>query len=265
MGSNEQYIKSSIVRVCQKLDSKGFGANHDGNVSVKYGERIFATPTAVSKGDIQPEMIIQLDLSGTKIAGHGKPFSEIQLHLAAYNSRPDIAAVVHAHPPYSTARGLARLPLTRPTIPESVVSIGDDVPVARFAMPGDTANTDIVGEMLQISNVFMMPGNGVLSVGTDVVQAYLRLELVEHLAKIDFIATHMGEPTYLSDTDIAKLLEKNKVAGLCAPASRSTKQDLPAGRQETRGSDQETKCTGDSVDIRKIIAEEVIKVIGQIK
>lgn len=251
MGSNEQYIKSSIFKICQKLDSKGFGANHDGNVSVKYNEKIFATPTAVSKGDITPEMIITCDLSGTKIAGHGKPFSEMQLHLAAYNSRPDIAAVVHAHPPYSTARGLNRLPLMRPTIPESVVSIGDNVPVARFTMPGDVANTDIVAEMLQISNVFMMPGNGVLSVGTDVVQAYLRLELVEHLAKIDFIATRMGEPVYLSDTDVAKLVEKNRASGLCAPAPQSTKQ--------------ETQDTKDSSDIRKIIAEELSKVIGQIK
>lgn len=244
MGSNEQHIKSSIVKVCQKLDLKGFGANHDGNVSVKYGEKIFATPTAVSKGDITPEMIIVLDLSGNKVAGHGKPFSEMQLHLAAYNSRPDIAAVVHAHPPYSTARGITHLPLNKPAIPESVVSIGDDVPVARFAMPGDAVNADIVAEMLQISNVFMMSGNGVLSVGTDVVQAYLRLELVEHLAKIDFIATRMGEPAYLSDADVAKLVEKNKAAGLSAPASRDTK---------------------DISNIHRIIAEEVSKAIGQIK
>lgn len=246
MGSNEEHIIASIVKVCIKLDRKSFGANHDGNVSVKYAGRIFATPTAVSKGDIEAGMIIELDMQGKKIAGHGKPFSEIQLHLAAYNSRPDVSAVVHAHPPYATARGIVGLPLKKPAIPESVVSIGSEVPVARFAMPGDAANDGIVSDMLQISNVFMMPGNGVLAVGSDVLQAYLRLELVEHLSKIDFIATRLGEPKTLSDADMNKLLEKHVAAGLGAP------------KIENREPGTENR----DENLRTIIAEELDKLLG---
>jgi len=249
MGSNEQFIINSIVKICQKLDFKGFGANHDGNVSAKYGEKIFATPTAVSKGDITPEMIISLDLSGNKIAGIGKPFSEMQLHLAAYRSRPDISAVVHAHPPYATARGIAGQALNRPAIPESVVSIGDNVPVARFALPGDSANINIIGEMLSVSNVFMLPGNGVLSVGADLTQAYLRLELVEHLAKIDFIATHLGEPKYLTDADVAKLMEKHLSSGLAAP-------NIQGPGVKGQGSR--------NTEVYKLVEEEVEKALGQL-
>lgn len=252
MGNNEQHIIASIVKVCHKLDQKGFGANHDGNVSVKYADRIFATPTAVSKGDIEAGMIIELDLQGKKIAGHGKPFSEIQLHLAAYNSRPDISAVVHAHPPYSTARGIAGLPLAKPTIPESVVSIGCEIPVAPFASPFDESNIKIVSDILQISNVFMIPGNGVLAVGTDVLQAYLRLELVEHLSKIDFIATRLGEPKYLSDSDVEKLCEKNKAAGLAPPKAVNREPEI-VNRNDKLPSDE---------NLRRIIAEELDKLHG---
>ncbi len=248
MGSNEQFIINSIVDVCQRLDRKGFGANHDGNVSVKYGDKIYATPTAMSKGDITSETVITLDHSGNKVSGYGKPFSEIKLHLAAYRSRQDACAVVHAHPPYATARGLAGFPLDKPSIPESVVSIGDNIPVARFAMPGDPENDNIVSEMLSISNVFMMPGNGVLSIGTDLKVAYLRLELVEHLAKIDFISKFHGEQKQLlSDEDINKLLEKRAAAGLAPPDDR---------RQRT-----ESITSTSKMDISRIIEEEVTKAL----
>lgn len=253
MGSNEQYIINSIVRVCHKLDAKSFGANHDGNVSVKYGDRIFATPSAVSKGDVSPDMIIILDLSGNKISGYGNPFSELQLHLAAYQARPDISAVVHAHPPYATASGIAGVPLDKPAIPESVVSLGDEIPVSRFAMPGSDENVSIVAEMLQISNAFMMPGNGVLSVGTDVMQAYLRLELVEHLAKINFIARQLGTPTVLSDENIEILLEKRAKAGLAPPAPRRK------GEKEKGEGAQSLDA-----DIRAIIEEEVRKALSKL-
>lgn len=250
MGSNEKFIIKGIVDVCQKLDQKGFGANHDGNVSVKYGDAIYATPTAMSKGDITSDTIITLDMSGNKIGGYGKPFSEVKLHLAAYRSRPDVNAIVHAHPPYSTARGLVGLPLDKPGIPESVVSIGDKVPVAPFAMPGDAAGDDIVARMLEVSNVFMMPGNGVLSVGTDLNMAYLRLELVEHLAKIEQIARELGEPMVLSNSDIDKLLDKRAAAGLAPP------KDLRVTSHDSR--------VTTNVDIQTIIEEEVTKVLSSL-
>lgn len=258
MGSSDTHIKNSIADICHRLDRKGFGANHDGNVSVKCGDTIYATPTAMSKADITPDLVIALDLNGEKVAGHGRPFSEIGLHLAAYRARPDMSAVVHAHPPYATARGLVGLPLDRPAIPESVVSIGDEIPVARFAMPGDADGASIVSEMLAISNVFMLPGNGVLSVGTDVLRAYLRIELVEHIAKIDFIATRQGKPMILSGSDVGALLDKRAKAGLAPPVDRRRTRD------EGRGTKSGAEMSGGSIElsdekIQRIIGEEVAK------
>jgi len=248
MGDRRTYLVEKIVWVCQRLDRKGFGANHDGNVSAMLDGGLLATPTAVSKGVITPEMIITLDMEGKKTAGIGKPFSEIQLHLAAYRARPDAAAVVHAHPPFATAWGLSGEAL-RPSIPEAVVSIGEVVPVVPFAMPGAKENEDLVAGALRAADALMMQGNGVLAVGADVEQAYLRLELVEHVAQIQFYLARTGRSFALPRGDLERLLEKRAALGL-GPKVQAGSAPPAAG------------VAGRSVDeIRDIIAEEIRKVL----
>ena len=231
MGDRHTYLQNEIVKYSQKLDQKGFGANHDGNISAKLDDTILATPTAVSKGNITSEIIITLDNDGKKISGIGKPFSEIKLHLAAYETREDAKAVVHAHPPFSTARGLAGLELI-PNIPEAIVSIGDLVPVVSFTMPGSAASIDTIKQAFQAHDVVMIAGNGVLAVGDSVEQAYLRLELVEHLAKIQFYANQMAAPLVLSDENIQKLLDKRAAAGL-SPKIKKTETVMSEPEQAT--------------------------------
>ncbi len=213
MGNRRDYIVKGIVEICQKLDEKGFVANHDGNVTVKFENHFLATPTAESKVAITPEMVISLDKEGKKIEGIGKPFSELNLHLAAYEEREETRAVVHAHPPFATARGLVGKPLEI-SLPEAVVSIGHIIPVADYSMPGSVANDRFVREALRKSDVFMIAGNGVLSVGRNLEEAYLRLELLEHVAKIDYYAAAMGPVMTIPEEDLQKLLEKGAKIGL---------------------------------------------------
>jgi L-fuculose-phosphate aldolase len=173
----------------------------------------------------------------------------MQLHLAAYRARSDVAAVVHAHPPFATAMGLAGRPLS-PSIPEAVVSIGDVIPVAPFAMPGAKENEDIVSGILGETDVFMMQGNGVLSVGTDLEQAYLRLELVEHVAMIQHLAAQMGKPLALAPGDLAELLRKRASIGL-GPRGGGERAAAPL----PGGSSADIDC------IRDAIVEEIRKVL----
>ena len=231
MGDRRTYLTNEIVKYSQKLDQKGFGANHDGNISAKLDDTILATPTAVSKDNVTDEIIITLDSEGKKISGVGKPFSEIKLHLAAYNMREDAKAVVHAHPPFATARGLVGTEII-PNLPEAIVSIGDVVPVIPFSMPGSSESIDAVKQAFETYDVIMIAGNGVLAVGESVEQAYLRLELVEHLAKIQFYANQMGEALTLSDEDITKLLEKRAAAGL-GPKARIAEPTEKKPQQST--------------------------------
>jgi len=213
MGNRGEYLIRAIVEICQKLDSKGWVANHDGNVTVLFEETLLATPTATSKADIVPEMILTLDMEGNKLQGIGKPFSEINLHLAAYRAREDITAVVHAHPPFAMARGLVGGDFEI-SVPEAIVSIGDMIPVVRYAIPGAKEHIEIISEALSKCDIFMMPGNGVLSVGRDVKEGYLRMELLEHLLKIDYYAKSMGNVMAIPEEDKQKLLEKRAAIGL---------------------------------------------------
>jgi len=219
MGNRRDFLIREIVDVCHKMDRKGFVANHDGNVSVKFDGNLLATPTAEAKSAITEDMIITLDMQGKKVRGIGNPFSEIKLHIAAYQARPDSVAVVHAHSPFLTARGLVGLDLIS-SLPEAVVSIGKRIPVAPFVMPGATDNDDIISQAFAVSDVIMLAGNGVLAIGDDLEQAWLRLELAEHLAKIDFYAQSMGKPMSLQQRDVDTLVKKRNSIGL-GPQARN--------------------------------------------
>src|SRR5690606_29486690 len=141
--------------------------------------RILATPTGLSKRAIDREMLLIVDESGRVVRGRMKPFSEMGLHLIVYRARPDVGAVVHAHPPHATAWGLASEPLPS-FLPEAVVSIGEEVPVVPLAMPGRDAE-DALEPLVRGHDVVLLQGNGVFAWGDDVEQALLRLELAEHL------------------------------------------------------------------------------------
>ncbi len=226
MGNRRDYIIQEIVNICQKIDQKAWVANHDGNISIKYDDQLLATPTSISKGDMARELVITLDYDGKKIDGLGKPFSEIKLHLAAYRYRNDIEAVLHAHPPFSTARGLIGIDFPI-NIPEAIVSLGDIVPVSSYAMPGSTDSVRAVEESLSRSDIFMMPGNGVLAVGRDLKEAYLRMELLEHLVKIDYYASAMGNALEIPEQDKQKLLSKRAALGLTMADSQPSQQKSP--------------------------------------
>lgn len=254
MGNRQAFLVKSIVETCQIIYTKGWVANHDGNVSARFEKSLLATPTAVSKGDMNGEMILTLDMEGNKLQGVGKPFSEIKLHLAAYRARPDIHAVVHAHPPFAMARGLGGSDF-EVTIPEAVVSIGDAIPVVPYRLPGHPDHDSLVAGALARVDVFMMAGNGVLSVGRDVKEAFLRMELLEHILKIDYYARSMDSRTPLTipPEDRRKLLEKRAAAGLGPPDSHTPSLSGEKDNQAPPSSQADL--------IRDLIAREIKKVI----
>jgi L-fuculose-phosphate aldolase len=256
MGNRREYLIRAIVDISQKLWAKGWVANHDGNVSVRFEDMLLATPTAVSKGDIIPEMILTLDMEGNKLQGIGKPFSEIKLHLAAYRARQDINAVVHAHPPFSMARGLVGGDFEI-NVPEAVVSIGDVIPVARYAMPGAKENDEIIAEALSKCDVFMIAGNGVLSVAADIKDAFLRMELLEHLLKIDYYAKSMGTAMTLPEEDKQKLLEKRSSIGLGPKTVNFPSEPVSS----TQAQEKQTEVQTDL--IKDLITEELKKILKE--
>ena len=104
MPADTDVLRRDIVAVCQRLYQRGFIAGTEGNVSALEGpDRLWITPSGHHKGLLQPADLLLIDLQGHVLFGNGRPSSETPMHLALYRCRPDIRAVVHAHPPLATA------------------------------------------------------------------------------------------------------------------------------------------------------------------
>jgi L-fuculose-phosphate aldolase len=208
-------VKAELAATSRRLHQLGWVANHDGNISVRLtGDRLLITPTAVSKGDVDADMLLVVDLEGKVLEGRRKPFSELELHLAAYRARPEVEVVLHAHPPHATAWGLVGLELAPLAMPELVVSLGERIPTLPRAMPRTREAVTLVEQASAQGDAMLLQGNGALTLGVDLEQALLRMELVEHYARILSAARALGPVPPLPAGDLAALLEARKKAGL---------------------------------------------------
>lgn len=208
-------LEAEVVDYSRRLHARGFVANHDGNITVRLEPgRFLATPTAVSKAAVSRDMLIVVDADGKVISGRRKPFGELELHLLAYRHRPDVAAVIHAHPPTATGLAVAGIPVRSDLLAEPVVSLGARVPLVPYARPRTPESTLNLAPALDEHDVVCLENHGVLAVGPDLETAYLRLELVEHLARVQLVAMQAGSLRALPDADVAALLEARSKAGL---------------------------------------------------
>lgn len=208
-------LRQDVIALSRRLHTAGWVANHDGNVSVRLnGERFLITATAMSKLDIDEASLLVVDSQGQVLEGRKRPFSELELHLAIYRARPEVNVVVHSHAPFATAFGLVGAELCPIALPEMVVSLGDRIPTLPRAMPKDPVGVQNVEAAARMYDAFLVMGNGVLTLGDDLTQALLRMELVEHYAKILHAAQALGPVSPLPDADMQKLLEARKKAGL---------------------------------------------------
>lgn len=211
----------SLAALARTLHARGWVANHDGNVSCRLDDgRYLATPTAVSKADVQADMLVVLDGDGKVVEGHRRVFSEISLHLAAYRARPDARWVVHAHPPTATGWAVAGQSFFDPPfLKEPVVSLGASVPCV-----GD----DELGSALAQVDAVLLRNHGVVTIGPDAETALLRMELVEHLARIALVARQVGGAIPLSAATVEAALAARAKAGL-GPGAASPGASSPAG------------------------------------
>jgi L-fuculose-phosphate aldolase len=205
-----------VTATARELHRRGWVANHDGNVSLRQSDRqrFFATPTATSKRLVQEQDIITIDISGKVLAGRKKLFGEWHLHAACYSARSDVGAVVHAHPVAATTWGLCGRPLPS-LLPEQVVSLGQ-VPVLSLSLPKSPAQDQALARALTDgdADAVLIAGNGVVTVGIDLEQALLRMELVEHIASMCAAGAALGGVPSLPTEMISTLLQARTKAGL---------------------------------------------------
>jgi L-fuculose-phosphate aldolase len=236
-------VRRDVSQYSLMLHDAGWVANHDGNVSLKEGARFFITPTAVSKRLCSADSIVECDLEGKPI-GRGRPPSEVALHAAAYRARPDASAVIHAHPPHASAFALAGRTVEPISMPEVVVSLGARIPLIGLFVPKDPAAGTAVEEALRGADVALLAGNGAIAIGPDLETAYLRMELLEHYARMLAIArAGVGEPSPLPEAVLSRCLELRRAAGL------------------VRGAEQSEAGS----DVRRVVLEEIRRALGEKK
>lgn len=214
-------LRRELLAVALELHGRGWVANHDGNVTLRLpGQRWLATPTALSKRVLTDNDLIVLDGDGRVLQGGRRPFSEFRIHRAIYEARPDAMAVVHAHPPCATALAVIGQAVEPRLIAEAIVSLGDRVPLAAYHFPN---SADMVAELRKLAadhDVITMANHGLLAWGDDLEQAFLRAELVEHLATIQLRASRAGQPRLVPEADVQRLLVSRTAAGLGPTARR---------------------------------------------
>ena len=202
--SIQQQLKEDIVRVCRMLHRKNYLAATDGNVSVRLEDRVLTTPSGINKGLMEAYQVITVDLTGRVLAGEGTATSEIRMHLLAYELRPEISAVVHAHLPYATACTLAGVSLLEPILPEVVITLGG-IPTAPYATPGSEAVAEAIRDFIREYDAILLSRHGAMTVGRDVTDAYNKMEKLEHTARVMLAARLQGAVTPLPAAEVEKL------------------------------------------------------------
>ena len=201
-----QAERELMCTVGKLLYDRGYVAANDGNLSMKVAqERLLVTPSGVSKGRMTPDMLLVTDLTGRVLEGNRHPSSETKMHLAVYRGRPDVGAVVHAHPPVSTAFAVCRRGLETPYLSELAAGLGTVPCTPAFAMLSTDEVPRSVEPYLADHCAVLLANHGVLTWGGGLWEAFDRMETVEHTAKIVLNAQLLGDPVALTQEETARL------------------------------------------------------------
>jgi L-fuculose-phosphate aldolase len=202
---SESQLKQQIIAIGQRLWLRGLVAANDGNISARLGtDRLLITSTGISKGFLRPEDILPLDLDGRVLSGSDRPSSECLMHLEVYRCRPEVQAVVHAHPPYATTWAVAGEGLTKKILTETVVLTGE-VPLVPFATPSTAEVPEALRPFLAKHDLFLLEFHGALALGKDLETAYQNMERLEYYAQITWQLRAVGIDRELNSQQLAKL------------------------------------------------------------
>jgi L-fuculose-phosphate aldolase len=212
----DEQARQALVEIGRRMYEKNFVASNDGNISVRVRQdEVWATPTCVSKGFMRAEDMVLLKLSGTVLSkGSLAPSSEIKMHLRLYRENPETMAVCHAHPVMSTSFAVAGIPLNEPIYPEAMVNFGC-VPCVHYETPGSQGVPDSVAPYAKSHCAVLLQNHGLVTWGRSLMEAWHRMEAVEHYAQITFNACYvMGAAKRLSREQIAAIADIRAALGI---------------------------------------------------
>jgi len=214
----EEQIRADIVEAGRRLYARAYIASNDGNISARLDDRrLITTPKSVSKGFMTPDMMVVVDYEGKKVSGERDPSTELPMHLEIYRNRPDVGAVVHAHPPLATGFAVAGVPLTRAVLAEVITTLGS-IPIAAYGTPSTSELPDAVRKYIKAHDGMLLANHGAVTCGPDVMSAYYKMETIEHFAKISLVARLLGGENLISREEVERLQGLRGMYGIPSPA-----------------------------------------------
>jgi len=264
---DEQTAKRDLIRICQLMYERSYVVSSDGNVSVLLEDgRVLATPTMTCKGRITEDLLAITDLEGRSLNG-SRASSELAMHLLIYRERPDVRAVCHAHPPHGTAFAVAGLPIDQPILSEVILTLGC-VPLAQYGTPSTEELTNAMRPLVKHHNALLMANHGAVAYGSDLWQAFDRLETLEHTAKIAILSRVLGGSRNLPPDAIEKLIKVREAAGYLDEGARcqacgylhETSLACPSGDRPARSSSDSSVNGAGKVSLTR---EELVELLSQ--
>jgi L-fuculose-phosphate aldolase len=222
MAQQEQQLREQLVEIGRRVYDNGYVAATDGNLSARLDDgTLLTTPTMICKGRMTPDMLVLVDADGNKLrAQERNPSSEFAMHREIYRLRPDVRAVVHAHPPFGTGFAVANVALDRPLLSEVILTLGC-IPLTAYGTPSTKELSESLTAYIPHHDALLLANHGAVAYGSDLEAAYGKMETLEHFAKINLIARLVGKPHELPAAAIEKLLDVREQAGYMPAAFRN--------------------------------------------
>jgi L-fuculose-phosphate aldolase len=213
-----QAVRKELLRMGKLLYQQQYIVATEGNLSCRIDSKnILITRSGVCKGELTPDDLIKVSLNKRTSTGDQRPSTEMRMHLEVYRQRPDVKAVIHAHPPYAVSLTLAGISLNKPYTPESVLLLGA-VPTAVYGRPSTSQVAESIQKYLKKTDIILLERHGSLTVGKTLTEAFYKLEILENTAKIVWLTRQAGIIKPLPAKEVRELFALRKeVYGLEYP------------------------------------------------
>lgn len=210
----EWELRELLCEIGRRIWMRGYVAANDGNFSCRLDDdRVLTTPTQVSKGFMQPSDLCTVNFAGEQIGGTRRATSEMLMHLHIFRRRPDVRAIIHAHPPHATAFAVVQEPVPKCVLPEVEIALGE-IPILKYATPGTQALAESFDPHLKDFTVFLMANHGALTLGRDPLDAYHKMEILDQYCRILLLVHQLGRLNQITSEGMADLFEIKQRLGI---------------------------------------------------
>jgi L-fuculose-phosphate aldolase len=210
----EARLRKAICEIGRLCYQKGYIVGADGNISARMSDgTVLITPAGAMKGFLAEHHLAHIDMQGRVVDGGPRCSTEAGIHLVSYAQRPEMCAVLHCHPPHAVALTIAGVDMQVPLIPEIIVTIGG-IPTAPFGTPGTHELADSIRDIVKCSDTVVMKNHGSVTLGTNLLDAFKKLDMLEHTARILWLAHAIGHVQPLAPDAVQKLLETRAQLGI---------------------------------------------------